>query len=180
MRQEVQEVFDICRCMVVGEYDRIKWINYLMYYGNYMSISKYSQPLFWCSYFNINQVPYASPIIAELRPDYSEIVELQTQPNQRVLDVLSDCLNEMVQVFDSLGQDGLDAFIMGIGLIHGRPKVDCWDMLFYTNQPKDKRDRKQAQQKMQQHYDAQTYQQIIINDDGKAYNEECTKYVQGV
>lgn len=176
MRQEVQEVFDICRCMVVGQLDRIKWINYLLYYGNYMSIDKYSQPLFWCTYFNVNQLPYASPILAEVHPDYSEIAELQVQPNQRVLDVLSDCLDQMVQVFDSLGQDGLDAFIMGIGLLHGRPKVSCWDMLFYVNQPRDKKNRKIAQQQMREHYTSHNYTKTIINED-KEVDIECTKYV---
>lgn len=177
MRQEVQQVFDCCRYMISGSVDRVKWVNYLMYYGNYKFIDLYNRPMFWCNYLSVNNIPYASAVLAQVTPDYSELMELVDIPNQLITGVLSDCMVEMVQVYDSLGDNGLEAFITGIGVMYGRPSIDCWGILYYTSAAKCKKDRLVAREQMQQDYDNRHYSKVILDEDGKEQHIECTKYV---
>lgn len=82
----------------------------------------------------------------------------------------------MIQVHTSLGDSGLDAFIMGIGSIVGRPCIDPWYLLYYANLGKDKIYKNKAIETMKSNEINKSYTLSVKDNDGDEQVIDCTKY----
>lgn len=174
MRKEVEDILNYARYVIKGNTNRIPMINMLIYYSQYLSIEDKYAPLLWSNFFNINNIPYLSPIIAEPKVDYSELDTVDVDGN--IIHYMQKALEDITNIHKQLGFDGVKQFINGICDMQGRPSVNPYNMLFYILKDKDKIERNKAYKIMGDDECNKKYTKIVIEDD-EAKEIECTKYV---
>lgn len=178
MRKEIKDLLDYTRYIITGNTNRIVFINSLIYYAQYLSIQDRWKPLVWSNFFNINGIPYMAPFIAEPKVDYSWLEQFDdTSTDMYITHYIQLALVDIVDIYKQMDIDGVKQFIGGICDIQGRPSVDPYHMLYYALKSKDKQDRLQAKQVMQNDEASKRYTKEVEGDDGEKYSIECTKYV---
>lgn len=172
MRKEVEDIVNYARYLIKGNTNRIPMINMLIYYSQYLSIEDRYIPLLWSNFFNINNIPYLSAIIAEPKVDYSELSTIDIEEN--TMHYMQKALEDIANIHKQFGFDGVKQFINGICDIQGRPSVNPYGMLFYILKDKDKIERNKAYKTMGDDESNKKYTKIVIDEEEKEI--ECTKY----
>ena len=154
MRKEIQDMIDYItynapeHTAITAEY-----VNWVLYYADWLKICNEHKPLTWAKYFNVNGAPFNSVLLAEYNLKITRAKSSQIVKNF----YLDEAMSEMDTINTQFGLSGLKSFITGICNISGQPTVDYWYMLRVAMFSKDKIDKNKANKELLAAEEALTY-----------------------
>lgn len=142
-------------------------LNAILYYADFLSLKTLSKPISnTCKYFFIHGTPLNATYIATGILPYEEDNPFFLQARK-----------EYETLKNKFGLEGVESFLEDISYLRARGAVDAKQMLRCIHQYSTKIERKQAFTSYYRWLDEQKYTHIVLDDDGKEVEKECSKYV---
>lgn len=152
----------------------MKYINYILYYSDFKNLLKWYTTLTNSSYHFINNMPYCSALLGEIKPvDTFHLKQYNTDGiSKNAMGIIDEVIEEYHMIKAKFGEDGLDNFVKNICNISGRPTINGQQMLIYITQEWDRKERRAA---LDYYNEQEAVRRTITDSEG--HQIECTKYI---